>query len=584
METIINGAIYSVSSNSNISLLLQYESRRSGADMQYRFYYKVSLSSAAWYYNNTRIGLYLNGTNIYNRDNKSSSKGWSYEATTDWYTVSNKTSGSTPFYVTIKDTQNSSWCNYTSGTYYLYVAPAYTSINSFSVSKKSGFNGLTQVSVSWSAAHTCSTIQYSTNNGSSWATASNDVNAASGSFTISGLSPGTGYNFKLRVKRRDSGLTTDSGAYYQATHQINQITSSTPNVSNGSSLAVTANNPSGATCRIRLECASASRYSKAGTSATFSVSEITSLMQYYTTSKTFTIRVVACTLNDAGEEKYWHTKDGTYTITNSNPTFADFSYFDNNATIVGITGSNAYIVKNKSKLKVSIPSAKKMVAKNYATPVSYRIEVGELTGNIAYSTNDVSLELGILNLSGAVNLNVSAIDSRGFITTKTKVIYVIDYEPPSQEVSIRRLNEFENTTKINVGGIFSLITCGTTNKNTIQSVRYRYKESTSSSWGAWQTLTVSKSSNNYTCTQKAITLDNEKSFNFEIEVKDKLETVTLPYFLAQGIPIEFINATKKNVGIGVINDKEEYSLAVRGNIYLKSGKAVLDYEVIAEWE
>ena len=73
-------------------------------------------------------------------------------------------------------------------------------------------------------------------------------------------------------------------------------------------------------------------------------------------------------------------------------------------------------------------------------------------------------------------------------------------------------------------------------------------------------------------------------FRSEVEVKDKLETVVLPYFLAQGIPIEFINATKKNVGIGVINDKEEYSLAVRGNIYLKSGKAVLDYEVIAEWE
>ena len=92
------------------------------------------------------------------------------------------------------------------------------------------------------------------------------------------------------------------------------------------------------------------------------------------------------------------------------------------------------------------------------------------------------------------------------------------------------------------------------------------------------------SSNNYTCTQQAIDLDNEKSFNFEIEVKDKLETVTLPYFLAQGIPIQFLNATKKNVGVGCINNNEEYSLAVRGNIYLKSGKAVLDYEVIAEWE
>ena len=77
---------------------------------------------------------------------------------------------------------------------------------------------------------------------------------------------------------------------------------------------------------------------------------------------------------------------------------------------------------------------------------------------------------------------------------------------------------------------------------------------------------------------------NEKSFNFELQVADKLETLNMSFFLSQGIPIEFINATRKNVGIGCMNDNEEYSLAVRGNIYLKSGHAVLDYEVVAEWE
>ena len=583
METLYSGRVYSGSPYP--SVLLQYEYQRSGADMKYRFYWKVYLeNSNGWYYNNINFKIYLNGTNVFAKDCKSSSTGWSFSGTTDWYTVSNKTSGTTPCYFTAKDTQNSGWCNYTSGTFNLYVAPAYTSISSFTVSKKSGYLGITQVSVSWSAAHTCSTIQYSTNNGSSWVTANSDINASSGSFTISGLSAGTGYNFKLRVKRRDSGLTTDSSAYYQSTYQINTISSSTPNVSNGSSLNATASNPSGASCRIRIECGNASRLSKNGTNVTFSVSEINSLMQYFTTSKTFTIRVVACTLNDAGEEIYWHWKEGTYTIINSNPIFNDFQYCDSNSSMVTITGSNVYIVKGKSKLKVTIPTANKMSTQNYATPVSYRIEASNLTGNLAYSENDVSLELGVLDVSGAINLNVSAIDSRGNITTKTKVIYVIDYAPPSQSVSIRRINEFENTTRINVSGIFSLITCGTVNKNTISRVRFRYKESTATTWSSWQNLTYSITDNNYLCTQQALDLDNEKSFNFEIEVVDKLETVILPYFVAQGIPIEFINATKKNVGIGCINDKEEYSLAMRGNIYLKSGNAVLDYEVIAEWD
>ena len=212
METLFSGRVYN--SSPYPSALVQYEYQRSGADMQYRFHWKVYLeSSGGWYYNNIAFKIYLNGSEVFSTNCKSSSKGWSFEGTTGWYTVGNKTSGSTPCYFTAKDTQNSSWCNYTSSTYYLTVAPAYTSINSFTVSKKSGFNGLTQVSVSWSAAHTCSQIQYSTNNGSSWATANSDVNSSSGSFTISGLSPGTGYNFKLRVKRRDSGLTTDSSAY-----------------------------------------------------------------------------------------------------------------------------------------------------------------------------------------------------------------------------------------------------------------------------------------------------------------------------------------------------------------------------------
>lgn len=585
MITLVDGTIYNVSSNSPMKLTIQYEYQRSGADMKYRFYYHLWLSnSSSWYTNNLRLKMYLNGSEIFSVDNRSYDKGWSFSDTTGWFTVSNKTSGTVPFYVKVSDTQNSSWCQYTSGTYSLTVAPAYTSIIKFDLSKKSGFAGLTEISASWGTAHTCSLIQYSKDNGSSWTTVSSDANASGGSFSITGLTPGTGYNFKLRVKRRDSGLTTDSSTNYQSTYNINTITSGTPNVSNGSSLSVTASNPSGATCRIRLECGGVSRYSKSGTSATFSVDEIASLMQYFTSSKTFVIRVVACTLDNSGTEKYWHYIDGTYTIINSNPKFTDFDYMDSNSATINITKNNIYIVKNKSILKIVISSNKKMVAQNYATSVSYRIEVGNLTGTIAYSENDVSLELGKLNTSGAVNMNVSAIDSRGNITTKTKVLYVIDYETPTQSVSIRRINEFENTTRINASGIFSLVTCGTENKNAIQSARFRYKESTSSTWNTWQNLTINETDNTYKCNQQVVDLDNEKSFNFEIEVKDKFETVTLPYFVAQGIPIEFINATKKNIGIGCINNKEEYSLSMRGNIYLKSGNAVLDYEVISEWE
>lgn len=137
MTTLIDGTIYSVSSNSPMKLTIQYEYQRSGADMQYRFYYHLWLSnSSSWYSNNLRLKMYLNGSEVYSVDNRSYDKGWSFSNTTGWFTVSNKTSGTVPFYVSVSDTQNSSWCQYTSGTYSLTVAPAYTSITKFDLSKK----------------------------------------------------------------------------------------------------------------------------------------------------------------------------------------------------------------------------------------------------------------------------------------------------------------------------------------------------------------------------------------------------------------------------------------------------------------
>lgn len=583
METLINGSIYTISSTISIKLLVEYESKRSGADMLYRFHYKLYISnSGAWYTNTLRLKLFLNNKEVFSKDNRSFDKGWSFEETTEWFTVSSKISGTTPFYVMVNDILDSTWCQYTSSTYNLYVSSAYTSISEFSVSKISGYSGITAVKINWKTVDIIDYLWYSIDNGSNW-TRYDVSDGTSGSFNVTGLSPNTGYNFKIRVRRKDSQLTTDSGAYYQATYDYNKITSSYPNVSNGSTLRVTGTNPSGATCKVKIEVSGAARLSSTGTDVTFSASDINSLMQYYPSDKTFTIRAVVCTLDGSGTERYWSYLDGTYTITNSNPIFNDFDYCDNNSTIVSLTGSNAYLVKNKSNLKVIIPSSKKMTAQNYATPSSYRVEVSNLTGTIAYSTNDVSIDLGKINLAGTLNLSVSAIDSRGNITTKTKKIYIIDYNAPVQSVSIERLNGFENTTTVNIGGSFSLITCGSSNKNTIKSVRYRYKESTSATWNSWNKMTHSISNNTYSCVQQVLTLDNEKSYNFEVEVVDNLETINLPYFVAQGIPIEFINATRKNVGIGCFNDNEEYSLAVRGNIYLKSGNAIVDYEVVDTW-
>lgn len=113
---------------------IQYEYKRSGADMLYRFYWKVWLRwSTSWYYNGLQLRLFLNGVqhNVTIKEYASGVTGWSYDGTTEWYTVNNKTSGTTPFYASIYDTSLAS-TRATSSSYNLVVSGATSALGSIS--------------------------------------------------------------------------------------------------------------------------------------------------------------------------------------------------------------------------------------------------------------------------------------------------------------------------------------------------------------------------------------------------------------------------------------------------------------------
>lgn len=90
-----------------------------------------------------------------------------------------------------------------------------TSITSFTVSKRNE----TSLTFNWKTADTIDYVWYSTNNGSSW-TGYDVSDGTSGSFVVSGLSANTSYNCKLRVRRKDSQLNTDSSVVSQTTNKV----------------------------------------------------------------------------------------------------------------------------------------------------------------------------------------------------------------------------------------------------------------------------------------------------------------------------------------------------------------------------
>lgn len=110
---------------------MQYEYKRSGADMQYRFYWKVWVGSGSWYYDGLKLKLFLNGVqhDITVKTSQSGVTGWSYDGTTEWYTVSNKTSGTVPFYAQLYNT-NTNTTKATSSTYQLNISPSGATITS----------------------------------------------------------------------------------------------------------------------------------------------------------------------------------------------------------------------------------------------------------------------------------------------------------------------------------------------------------------------------------------------------------------------------------------------------------------------
>lgn len=120
-----------------------------------------------------------------------------------------------------------------SGGFQLPAIPRYANITTFIVNRIDE----TSVSFTWAADVQCDYAWFSIDNGANWISLPN-------SNIISGLTPGTGYNFKLRVKRADSQLISESGTYYQTTYSYPTITSILDtNLLVGNEQKITVNNP-----------------------------------------------------------------------------------------------------------------------------------------------------------------------------------------------------------------------------------------------------------------------------------------------------------------------------------------------------
>ena len=256
------------------------------------------------------------------------------------------------------------------------------------------------------------------------------------------------------------------------------------------------------------------------------------------------------------------------------PTFTDFSYKDINSTTTAVTGNDQYLIKGQSQLQASISAAQKMITKESATGKSYTFTLGNVSVSRNYSSNStVSADLGKPTEAGIQRLTVKAFDSRSISTQVVKDITVIDYALPTLVAEIKRANDFEERTTVKFSGNFSLIKVAGVTKNSIVSIKSRHKKANESTWSNWETYsctTSEKNGNGVVSGPSAgilYDLDNESAWNFEFQISDKLNTVTITGTVSVGIPLISINESGQ-VGINCIPNGSEKG------VFLKEGDHV----------
>ena len=292
--------------------------------------------------------------------------------------------------------------------------------------------------------------------------------------------------------------------------------------------------------------------SKTGTSYTFNLTttERNTLLNACKNSKTLTVYFYIKTVISGNT--FYDRKSATMTVINGNPTIGSITYQDINSSIVAITDNNQWIVRNKSTLQIALSTVQ---AKKSATLVRAEVNINGIvqsfSGISGTSISNATLNFGTLNVSSNINATITLIDSRGFTSTYTKEIIVLNYENPNSTISLARLNNFYTQCNLLVNCTYSSLN----NKNAI-TIQWQAKKVTDANYGALTTI-----SNNVSTT---INLDNTYQWNVKVITTDSLGTsVSYVLFVDKGIPLIFFDKNKNSVGINCFPANDE-SLEVNG--------------------
>lgn len=436
------------------------------------------------------------------------------------------------------------------------------------------------VYVSASSNVNCNIWQYSKDGGSTW-TQFSTSNGASASVTITGLTPNTSYTIKVRARKTSNNLYGTSGGSTIKTlggtvlNSVSTLTidASAPVLSlnwtvydanythtlvikNGSTTVLTVTGLKGST----------------GTNNKtydFTAAQRTTILKAMASLASFTATFELTTYSGSTQIGSMSSKTATIRTLSSNsaPTHGGFTRKDNNSATVAVTGSDQLYVQGRSRLRVVFNGG---TAKNEASISKYRVTIG----STVVESSSKTVDFGTISLSGKVSMTATVIDSRGWTSSQSVTLTVIDYADIEIKAwTIRRVNEVEDQTQLSFSGSLSEIQVNGAAKNSLQTVRYRYKKTSNTTWSSYVTFTQTEDSgSSFSFTGDFASFDATYSWDIQIVVTDRLTTYTATLFLDKGTPLTSFRERK--VGINKVDPQA--ALDVNGDIMM-NGLNVMGY-------
>ena len=438
-----------------------------------------------------------------------------------------------------------------SGTWNLDRIPRYATITQSLGSKTE-----TQITINWKTDSQPDGVWYSLNNGSTW-TGVYSSTATSGTYTISNLSANTTYNILTRVKRKDSGLYSQTSALSVTTYNYPYCTG-TPNFTIGDKLTLPIYNPLNRSVKVYIISNNTTNGGDTITGTSISGYNNSSWQSWWyaripsATSGTYKVRV------DYGSIQKTTSASGTFSINASScmPTISNTAYIDNNAGSVAITGSDTTIVQYMSNLYFNFNN---LVAKNSATlsGISVSILGNKISGTISGTSGSVNY--GHISQSGTLQATIELIDSRNLKTTTTIDIDVTEYIIPNAIISLSRKSNFYEESYIKVNANYSQI-----GSNAI-TIRYCMKKSSEDDTHYTNWVTLSDD------VQATFNADNNTDWTIWIQLYDTFlqslggpqgeNVINIYRTLPRGIPIIFFDRFNNATGFNCFPDRQNAVLS-----------------------